>query len=118
MHFTESVLVVIASELTRGMTDRLVVVAPLVQAAVDVIFIGINNTTLGNRPLDPGPDRHLLDVLQHADHDLSGALEHPEDRRLLLGQRAPAALPLQPSPTPDAPFLLTASGFPLCPATT
>src|SRR5512135_1831664 len=61
---------------------------------------------------------HEPNVLQHPDDDLAAALQHPEDRRLLLGQRPPATLPFQAPPSPGASFFLTASGWPLCPATT
>src|SRR3954468_12076703 len=98
MHLAEPITVIIAGELARLVADRLVVIAPVVQTAVDVVLIGVNYTPLGDRPLDQGTDRHLLDVLQHPDHDLTAPLQHPEDRRLLLGPRAPAALPLQPAP--------------------
>src|SRR4051812_24292029 len=104
MHLTEPVTVVVAGELPRRVADRLVGVAPVVQTTVNVILIGVNHTPLGNRPLDQGTDRHLLDVLQHPDHDLTAPLQHPQDRRLLLGQRAPATLPLQPPPAPGSPF--------------
>src|SRR3954467_11103056 len=106
MHLAEPVTVIIAGELARRVADRLVVVAPVVQTAVDVILIGVNHTPPGAHLLDQGADRHLLDVLQHADHDLTATLQHPEDRRLLLGQRAPATLPLQtsPAPAPSFPF--------------
>src|SRR3954453_18630377 len=107
MHLTEPIPVVIPGVLPRRMTDRLVPVAPFLQPAVDVVLVGVNRTPLGDRPLDQGADRHLLDVLQHPDHDLAAALQHAEDRRLLLGQRAPATLPLQPSPAPDPPFFFT-----------
>src|SRR5271165_4532305 len=110
MDLAEPIPVVVPGVLARGMADRLVVVAPFVQAAVDVIFIGVNDTPLGNRALDQGADRHLLDVLQHPDHHLTATLQHPEDRRLLLGQRSPAALPLQAPPPPGASFFFTASG--------
>src|SRR4051794_24862151 len=113
MHLAEPVTVIIAGELARRVADRLVVVAPVVQTAVDVRLIGVNHTPPGDRLLDQGADRHLLDVLQHPDHDLTAALQHPEDRRLLLGQRAPASLPLQPPPAPAPPLLFYRLGIAL-----
>lgn len=47
LHLAGSVLVVIAGELARRVADRLVILATLVQAAVDVIFIGVKDTSLG-----------------------------------------------------------------------
>src|SRR4051812_3071203 len=118
MHLAEPIPVVVPGVLARSMADRLVIVAPLDQPAVDVILVRVNRSTLGDRPLDQRPDRHLLDVLQHPDDDLATTLQHPEDRRLLLGQGPPTPLPL-PTPSAGRPtFFLTASGWPLCPAAT
>ena len=101
-------------DLVLDVTERL---GKLLQSRLgsEVLFTRSDDTYL---PLDQRADRHLLDVLQHPDHDLAAALQHPEDRRLLLGQRPPAALPLQPPSAAGPPFFFTASGFPLCPATT
>ena len=114
----EAVAVLVAGVLALRMTDRLVSIAPLLQPAVDVVLVGVDQRPRGDRRLDQRADRRLLDVLQHPDHDLAAALEHPEDRRLLLGQRPPARRPLQASSSADSAFFLTASGWPLCPATT
>src|SRR6478752_3182130 len=118
MHFTEPVPVVVSGVFARRVADRLVAVTPLAQATVNVVLVGVNRAPLGDRRLDQRADRHLLDVLQHPDHDRAAALQHTEDRRLLLGQGSPAALPLEPSSSGGAAFFLTASGWPLCPATT
>ncbi len=104
MHLAEPVPVVVPGGLARRMADRLVAVAPLRQPSVDVRFIGVDQSALGDRSLDQGTDRHLLDVLQHPDHDRATTLDHPEDRRLLLGRCPPTTLPLQPSPSGRAAF--------------
>ena len=104
MHLAEPVAVVVPGRLPRRMADRLVIVAPLDQPAVDVIFIGLYQSPLGYRPLDQRPDRRLVDVGQHPNHDLATSLDHPEDRRLLLGERPPDPLPLQPSSPGGPPF--------------
>src|SRR3954462_8370058 len=118
MHLAEPIPVVVPGVPARRMAARLVIVAPLDQPAVDVIFIGIDQSPLGDRPLDQRPDRHLLDVLQHPDDDLAAPLQHPEDRRLFLCQCPTASLPLQAPSAGRPPFFFTASGWPLCPATT
>src|SRR5919112_5839091 len=118
MHLAEPVPVVVPGELPRRVADGAVGVAPLGEPGVDVILVGVDDAPRGDRGLDQRADRPLLDVRQHADDDLTGPLDHPEDRRLLLRQRPPARSPLQP-PTPSgSPFFLTAPGWPLCPATT
>ena len=93
MHLTEPVLIIVSGVLPCGMADRLVPVAPLLQSAIDVLLIGVNRTPLGDCLLDQQTDRHLRDVLQHPDHDRSAVLQHPEDRRLLLGQGLSPPLP-------------------------
>src|SRR5262249_35636037 len=100
------------------MADGVVRVAPLRQPGIDVVLVGVDNRPECDRRLDQRADRPLLDVGQHADRDLAAPLDHPEDRRLLLGQRAPARRPLQAPPPSGPPFFATAVGWPLCPATT
>ena len=78
----------------------------------------IDHAPLADRRSDQGPDRDLLDVGQHPDHDLAGPLDHAENRRLLLGQSAPASVSFQSPASAGSAFFLTTSGLPLCPATT
>ena len=107
---TEPVLVVVSGVLASRVTHRVMGVTPFGKAVVDVVFVGIDHAPLGDRLLDQRADRHLFDVRQHPDHDLAGPLEHPEDRRLLLLQCPPAALPLQTSSATGPAFFFTASG--------
>src|SRR5919202_889470 len=101
-----------------AMADRLVPITPGLQASIDVVLIGIDETAVGDRGLDDRPDRRLLHIGQHVQHDLAATLQQAEDRRLLLLQRPATRRALQPSPPPGATFWATASGRPLCPATT
>src|SRR5262249_9482179 len=105
-------------ELPSRMAVRAVGVAPLGEPGVDVVLVGVNGAPRGDRRLDQRADRPLLDIGEHPDHDLTGPLDHPEHRRLLLLQRPPARRPLQPPSPAGPPLFLTASGWPLCPATT
>src|SRR3954471_11501370 len=100
------------------MTHRPVGVAPLGEPMVDVVLVRVDHRPGGDDLLDQRADRLLLDIRQHADDDLAGPLDHPEDRRLLLRQRPPPRRPLQPPAPAGSPFFLTASGWPLWPATT
>src|SRR5437764_7154639 len=100
------------------MANRPVGKAPLREPMVDVVLVGVDHRPGGDDLLDERADRLLLDVGQHPDDHLAGPLDHPEDRRLLLRQRPPPRRPLQPSAPAGPPFFLTASGWPLCPATT
>ena len=104
MDLMEPVAIVITGVFPRGMTHRVMCVTPLGQPAIDIEFSRVNNSALRNRLLDPGTDRDLLHVLQHPDHDRAGALEHPEDGGLLLGQRLSTTLPFQPAASAGAPF--------------
>src|SRR5664279_2232254 len=118
MNLAEPIPVLVPGELAGRMTDGAVGEAPCGQPCVDVVLVGVDHCPRGDRRLDQRADRLLLHVGQHPDEHLAGPLDHPEDRRLLLGQCSPARCPLQPASPARSPFFLTASGWPLCPATT
>src|SRR5262245_30101987 len=109
----KTITVVIPSVFSTAMTDAFMLVTPLLQTAVDVVFIRVYTRAWCNHRLDHRLDRDLLDVVQHPDHHVSTPLNHPEDRRLLRGECAPAALALEPSAPATPPFFTTASGLPL-----
>src|SRR5262249_48647797 len=115
MNLAEAIPVLIPRELPRRMAHRAMAVAPSRQPAIDLIFIRIYCCALGDRPPDQGSDRHLLDVRQHPDDDVARALDHPQDRRLLLCK---PRSPFTRRRRPRRPCALTASGWPLCPAVT
>ena len=118
VHLAEPVAVLVAGVLAVGVADRPVHVAPRGQPVVDIIFIGVDLRPLGDRRADQGTDRRLLDVGQHPDHDLPAALDHAEDGWLLLLQSPSAPVAFQAPASARPPFFATASGWPLCPATT
>ena len=99
------------------MADALMLVAPLVQTAIDVVLIRVNTRARCNRRLEQRLDRQLLDVFQHPTDDITATLDHPDNRRLLGGKRAPSPLALEPSAPPAPPLFATSSGLPLWPAT-
>src|SRR3954465_11555054 len=90
----EPVAVLVAGVFASTMVDGLVAVAETRKPGVDAILVGIDVRALGDGLLDDRVDGRLLDIGQHPDHDLAAALDHAEDRRLLL---------LQGAPTPAAP---------------
>jgi hypothetical protein len=100
------------------MANGLVAKAPGLQAGVDVVLIRVDEAVRRYSGPDDRLDRRLPDVGQHLQHHLPAALDQPQDRRLLLVQRAPAGRALQAPPSSKAGFLATAAGLPLCPATT
>src|SRR5689334_6065194 len=109
----EPVAVVIPRVLAPGVAHRLVAVAPLVQAGVDVVLVGVDEGVPGDRGPDDRLDRLLLDIGQHPQHRPPAALDQAEDRRLVLRQRAAARRSLQPAPSPEPPPLATSAGRPL-----
>src|SRR5689334_10746982 len=89
VHLAEAVAVLVAGILTAAVADRLVSVAPGRQARVDVIFVGVDQAVRGNSRRDHRLDRLLLHVGEHADHELTTALDQTEDWWFVLRQRAP-----------------------------
>ena len=94
MDFAETVAILVAGELSGGMTVRAMAIALLGQSSIDIVFVGVDNSSRCDRSLDQRGDRDLLDVLQHPNHRHSGSLNHAEDGGLFLGQRLTASLPL------------------------
>src|SRR3954462_943664 len=118
VHLAEAVPVLVAGVLAAPVANRLVLVAPALQAGVDAILVGMDEGALGNRGRDDRLDRPLLHVGQHAQDHLTTALDQAEDGRLVLLPRAPARRAGQPATAPEPPLLATAAGWPLWPATT
>src|SRR4051812_44215436 len=108
----EAVAVVIPSVLAPRVADGFVPVAPLLQARVDVVLVGVDQGACGDGGLDDRLDRDLLDIGQHVQCDFTAALDQAQDRWLLFGQRASAGCTLEPAPSPQAAFLATAAGLP------
>src|SRR3954454_4734600 len=114
----EAVAVLVARVLAPGVAHGLVPVAPLLQAPVDVVLVGVHQGAPRDRRLDHRPDRPLPDVGEHTEDDLAPALDQAQDGRLVLGERAAAGSTPQPPPAARPPFFATAAGWPLWPATT
>ena len=113
MDLIETVPILIAGVFPPAMADRPMIEAPLGQAMVNIILIGIDPGPRGDKLLDQRLDRGLSDVLQQPDHHGATALDHPEDRRFFVLQGAAPARALQAAASPPAAFFLTASGCPL-----
>ena len=91
----EAIAVLVAGVFASTMTDGLVAVAETRKSGIDAIFVSINFRAFGDGLLDERMEGRLLDIGQHPDHDLAAALDHAEDRRLLLLQGAATAAALQ-----------------------
>src|SRR3954470_9346579 len=118
VHLAEAVAVLVAGILAAAVADRLVPVAPGRQARVDVVFVGVDQAVRGNGRCDHRLDCLLLHIGEHADHELTTALDQTEDRRLVLLQCAPSRRTRQPAASARPPLFATAAGWPLCPSTT
>src|SRR5262249_26522194 len=112
---TKPIAVLITSEFAGCMADRAVPVTPCRKPAVDIILIGINHAPGADRSPDDRVDGRLLDVLQHADDDLSRPLDHAQDRRLLLLKGPPAPFPLEAPPSAGSLFVSDGFGVALVP---
>src|SRR6187431_1579427 len=82
----EAIAVLVPSVFTSTMTDGLVSVAETRKPGVDAILVSIDARACGDGLLDDRMDGCLLNIGQHPDHDLAAALDHAEDRWLLLLQ--------------------------------
>ena len=118
MNLMEAIAIVVAGVFTPAVTHRMMIKAPILQWVIDCIFIGIHPGSRGDESLKERLDGRLLDIIQHPDDHRAAALNHAENRRLFLLQGASTPCPLQPATPPAAAFFFTASGCPLCPATT
>jgi len=106
MDLMEAVAIFVTGILAGAVTNRLVLIAPLWQATVDIIFVGQYKGTRQNRLLDQRPDCFLAYVLQHPYDNLAAALDHAEDRGLFLFQRAAPACTLEAVSPPFTAFFL------------
>ncbi len=97
MDFMKPITVFITSIFTRPMVDSFMVVAPLVQSAVNVVFIGKYQGSLGYTGDNNRFDARLLHIGQHFENDFTAPLGHPENGWFLFGQRAASTTALETS---------------------
>lgn len=95
------------------MTDGLVAVTPIFQAGVDIVFVGVDQSALGDGLLDDRLDRHLLNIGQQVENNLTAALDQGEDGRFFLLESAATRGAPQPPPPPASPLFSTLAGWPL-----
>ena len=88
------------------------IVAPLGQAAVDVVLVGQHLGARRDGRLDQRLNRDLADVFQHVDDHLAAALDHAEDRGLLLLKRAATRGALEAVSAALTAFFLLPKGVP------
>ena len=91
VHFMKAITVLIPSIFATAVTDTGMRIAPLFQAAINVVLIRVNTGTCNGR-FDQWFDRSLLDVFQHPNHHLHRWII-PKIGWLLRGERAASAFP-------------------------
>jgi hypothetical protein len=112
MHLTEPSAIVVAGTLARGVTDGLMGVTPLGQPGIEILRIGVHHCPWGSRAASQRLDGRLLDIRQPPDDARARALEHAQDRRLLLLQRPAPPRPRQPAASGGPAVVLPSSGGP------
>ena len=98
MHLMKAIAIFIACIFAGRMIDGLVLVAPLFEARVNVVLVGVQQTAGLNYLHQYWFDRHLLHIGQHPNHDFAGALQQAQDRWLLIGERPTPAFAFQAPP--------------------
>ena len=106
MDLVETVTILITGILASAVTYRLVIIAPLRQSTVDIVLVGQHERTRQDRLLNQRPDRFLAYVFQHMYDNLAAALDHAEDGRLLLFERAAAWCAFEAVSAPFTAFFL------------
>ena len=104
MNFVKTIVIFIAGIFTRRVIDTFVLVAPLLQAVINVVFISINQTASLNHFRHERLNGHLLDIRQHLDHNFAIALNHAQNWRFFFCQRTASTLSFQFSPSACAIF--------------
>jgi len=87
MDLVETVAIFVTGILAGAVAYRLVIIAPFRQSTVDIILVGQHKRSRQNCLLNQRPDRFLTYVFQHVYDYLAAALNHTEDRGLLLFKR-------------------------------
>src|SRR3954471_725743 len=116
--FAEAITILVTGILTSTMMNSLVTEAPFHQSAIDRILVGVDQAAEGDAAQDQRLDRRLPNIGQQMQDYGAAALNHAEDRGLLLLQGASARHAFQAAPTAWSTFFATAAGWPLWPAVT
>src|SRR3954464_15667083 len=108
--FAEAVAILIPGILAPTMVDGLVAEAPLRQSAIDRVLVGVDQAAERDAGQEQWLDRGLPNIGQQMQDYGAAALNHAENRRLLLLQRAAARHPLQTAAPACAAFFATTAG--------
>jgi hypothetical protein len=117
MHFMKAITIFITRIFTRRMIDGLALIAPLFEAGVNVVLIGVQQTTGLNGLRQDRLDGDLLDVRQHPNHDVTRALQQTQDRWFLIRQGGAPTFTFQAAPPTLTTQFRDNFRVALCPAT-
>src|SRR4051812_9843595 len=92
--FAEAIAIFVSRILALPMVDGLVAEAPLRQSAINRVLVGVDQAAEGDAGQEQWFDRDLPNIGQQMQDYGTAALNHAENRRLLLLQRAAAQHPL------------------------
>jgi hypothetical protein len=112
VHFMNAIALLIASLCTTAMTDALVRVTPRCYTAVAIVGSRLDTRTPCSRGVAQRLDRDWWDVFHPPHDDVTTALDHPDDRRCLGGERSAATCALEPSAPAAPPLFTTSCGLP------
>lgn len=98
MNLVEAIPVLVTGAFAPAVTRGMMIETPILQRAINRVFIGINARSGGDEGLDQRTNRRSLDILQHPDDHRAAPPDHPEDRGFFVLQGAAPARALQPAP--------------------
>src|SRR5512144_2891395 len=93
----ETVAVLITGLFPATVADALANVPPPRQGIINRVLVGVDQRARFDGFYPERTEGVLLHVFQHDKSDLAPALDHAENRRFFLFQRAPSGCPLEPS---------------------
>src|SRR4051794_14436221 len=91
MDFAKAISIVITGKFSLAVIDGMMVIPPLLQSVINVVFIGIDGAAFDNHMLNNGLNGWLLNILQHVNDYLTAPLHETEHRWLFITQRSSSA---------------------------
>ena len=116
VHFMNAVTLGIACLLAGAMTNGLVRLAPFLATSLDGICIGADARAPWDWSVEEWSHGGLWAIGQQRHGDIATAWPHAEDRWLRSRQGPASTCPVATVSSSCSPFVCTASGWPVCPA--
>src|ERR1017187_388033 len=112
MDFAKAIAILITGIFSLTVINGTMVIAPLLQAVVDRVFIGIKRAALGDQTADNRLAGFLLNIVEHVNDHLTTPLKETEHGRFLSVQSASPTCAFQSSASAFAPLLGHGVGMP------